>query len=694
LLCPNCSNEMREMLQQGVLIDFCPSCKGVWLDGGEINYFVRNPMPVNSQLKEGLIGEQESQRICPRCQKPMTVGGLLDPGLEINHCRICDGLWFDVGELPELDKLSGKKTLPRVERLKQAGMSAAALAAGSGLGIKLPSLALRSLSVLFFLYGIVFALFFAMAEIFKLPVFLAFLMVVAFAVIQFFVSPYVMDLILSLAQGANFIKPEERDKFLPLPLINFIQRQADANKIPFPTLAVIEDGNPNAFTYGHTPKNARVVITRGLITLLEQDELEAVVAHEIGHAIHWDMLIMTAAMVVPAFLYMVFRIGFQAASGKGKSSGKRGGQLILFSIVAYVLYIVSQYIVLFLSRTREFYADRYSGVATDNPNALARALVKIAYGLAGGQKPEESAEQEQSSGKILTGADSAVQALGIFNPGSARALAAVAVGVEAKKFSAENLLGAMQWDLWNPWASWYELNSTHPLPAKRLDALGKQAMAMGQKPMVLFDLKKPESYWDEFFADLLMYLMPAVLTVAFCAPYVAMDVLNRVFSYYNYVAPVLIGLGLGFLFRVLFSYRTGGFPAFKVSGLLKNVKVSGIRPVPATLRGTVIGRGVPGLIWSDDLVLQDETGFIFLDYRQPLRILEFMFGLFRTPEIIGKKVAVKGWYRRCPMPYLEMKQLMVGGEVSNCYVYHIKIIISLALVAFGAVFLWAATGMY
>jgi hypothetical protein len=268
------------------------------------------------------------------------------------------------------------------------------------------------------------------------------------------------------------------------------------------------------------------------------------------------------------------------------------------------------------------------------------------------------------------------------------------VGVATRKFSAENLLGAMQWDLWNPWAGWYELNSTHPLPAKRLEALGRQASAMGQKPMVLFDLEKPESYWDEFAVDLFMYLLPGILPVAFCAPYAVMDVAGRTFSWNSYLAVSLIGLGLGFLFRVLFSYRSGEFPEFKVSGLLKNVKVSGIRPVPATIRGTVIGRGIPGLVWSDDLVLQDETGFIFLDYRQPLRIIEFLFGLFRTPGIVGRKVTVKGWYRRSPMPYLEMKRLWADGNTYDCYVYQIKLLISLVLFACGALFLWAATGLY
>ena len=59
-------------------------------------------------------------------------------------------------------------------------------------------------------------------------------------------------------------------------------------------------------------------------------------------------------------------------------------------------------------------------------------------------------------------------------------------------------MGAMKWDLWNPWATFYELNSTHPLTAKRLLHLSRQSEEFGEEPYITFNLSKPESYWDEF----------------------------------------------------------------------------------------------------------------------------------------------------------------------------------------------------
>jgi heat shock protein HtpX len=121
---------------------------------------------------------------------------------------------------------------------------------------------------------------------------------------------------------------------------------------------------------------------------------------------------------------------------------------------------------------------------------------------------------------------------------------------------------------------------------------------------------------------------------------------------------------------------------------LHKVKVSAVRPVPATLTGTIIGKGVPGLIYSEDFVLKDQTGIIFLDYRQPLAIWNFLFGLFRAGRYQGKEVRVTGWFRRAPVPYLEVNRVEVldGSEPARrCYSYHARRLLGFLLVAAGLV---------
>src|SRR4029079_6330521 len=88
--------------------------------------------------------------------------------------------------------------------------------------------------------------------------------------------------------------------------------------------------------------------------------------------------------------------------------------------------------------------------------------------------------------------------------------------------------------------------------------------------------------------------------------------------------------GLGLLLKNLFRYRRGEFPRRTVAELLGEVKVSPVRPVLASLNGKIVGRGVPGLIFSEDFVLRDTTGIIFLDFNQPLAIWNKLFGLLKA----------------------------------------------------------------
>jgi len=137
--------------------------------------------------------------------------------------------------------------------------------------------------------------------------------------------------------------------------------------------------------FGRTVASSELVITEGLLERLNQDEIRAVIAHEIGHLRHRDVIIMTLMSAVPLIAYVIARMGFEALRGGVRVRGKGAGQalaiIILSAVVSYVVYLVAQLLVLYLSRTREYYADAYSGAATRDPHLLASALTKITYGL-------------------------------------------------------------------------------------------------------------------------------------------------------------------------------------------------------------------------------------------------------------------------------------------------------------------------
>jgi len=155
--------------------------------------------------------------------------------------------------------------------------------------------------------------------------------------------------------------------------------------VPMPKIWESADGSPNAFVFGRTVASSELVITEGLLERLNQDEIRAVIAHEIGHLRHRDVIIMTLMSAVPLIAYVIARMGFEALRGGVRVRGKGAGQalaiIILSAVVSYVVYLVAQLLVLYLSRTREYYADAYSGAATRDPHLLASALTKITYGL-------------------------------------------------------------------------------------------------------------------------------------------------------------------------------------------------------------------------------------------------------------------------------------------------------------------------
>jgi Zn-dependent protease with chaperone function len=666
-----------------VQVDYCDKCGGIWLDKGEIFHFTKRRKELSEALKAALQQARKTQRKCPKTGEAMQEIPLLDGEVIIEFCPKTGGMWFDKGELKKILTVDPKKLPIKIEVVTEEDMDREpetyeALQPREPISLtSLPNLGLRATMTIVSLYALLTLVLILCVELVGLPPSWALIMGVSVALLQFLLGPWLMDLSLNWFYKMDWVPLHQLSPHLE----RFIRRTCSLKGMKTPRFGIIDDGGPNAFTYGHTPNNARIVLTRGLFNLLDESEVEGVVAHEIGHAKNWDMFLMTVVQLVPLILYYLYRTLIQVKSGS-RNNNKGSGYVALVAIFSYVLYIVCEYIVLWFSRTREYYADRFAGEVTKSPNSLASALVKIAYGLAG-QEGKKDKEETKRTPQL-----DAVGAMGIFDSkiASSFALSAYAVDKPSTEVSdlsqRSNILGAMKWDLWNPWAKYYELHSTHPLVANRMNHLGSQAQTMGQEPFIRFSLRKPESYWDEFFVDIMIMMLPFMA--------LAVLVALAFFTQIKWLYGVAFAVGGFFmLFKLGFSYPTEVFPEMSVSSLLKKVKVSTVRGIPCRLKGKIVGRGVPGLIWSEDFVLQDETGIIFLDYRQPLRIWEFFFGLMRSQELQDADVQIKGWYRRSPVPYIELKTLRTAAKSRECYVYTIKIITAYLMLLGGL----AATGM-
>src|SRR5437763_5760499 len=212
------------------------------------------------------------------------------------------------------------------------------------------------------------------------PVWFPAVFAIAVIGLQYAINP----LIIQWLVPADVIGHDGQRYLTDHPVGELVARRCRDAGVPMVTLGIVDDGTPNAFTFGRTPGDAHMWVTRGLLERLDEDELDAVVAHEVGHVKHWDFAIMTVAAVVPMALYLMYIV----ARGANRSEARA------VAIGAYLAYLVSQFILLALSRAREYGADHWSCECTGNGDALASALVKVAYGMGqvdAGRKAEAAA---------------------------------------------------------------------------------------------------------------------------------------------------------------------------------------------------------------------------------------------------------------------------------------------------------------
>ncbi len=541
---------------------------------------------------------------------------------------------------------------------------------------KLASISLITITCL---YGLLVALGVTISLICGVSVLPALIVGIVILIVQFIISPWLMDLTTKWLYKADF------NAEIPDYLKEFLNEVCTKNKIKYPRIGVINDGSPNCYTYGRTKKDARIIITRGVFDLLKPEEVKAVIGHELGHVAHYDMLVMTVAQLIPIVFYAIYQACIDSASSDSDDNKYNG----IIAGVAYVLYIISQYIVLWLSRTREYYADSFSIDMTKNPNSLAEALVKIGFGLTTTKEEAESEEDDKNKKNKNKKRDvCAVNGLGIFDKKTSKTLVACSsTDGMSTKVSKDSIKNAMKWEKWNYWAKWYEFNSTHPLISKRLEAISKRSKEYNQEPYVIFDIQKNENFLGKFLFELLLLLLPILAIIGSCV-FIGLIAANEDYQTYK------IGLGICAVLFVLFEfllffrkYKKNSFKKTNVENLLGEVDVSGVTSIPCEIKGNIIGRGDAGYIFSEDFVIRDETGIIFLDYNQPMWLINKIFAFFKAKTFIDKEVIIRGWYRRSPVPFIEIYQMETDGKIKKVYSYIVKLI-GLCILLVGAFILF------
>ena len=195
-----------------------------------------------------------------------------------------------------------------------------------------------------------------------------------FAAVMNFVSYWFSDKIVLRMYRAQPVGPEH-------PLYRIVERLTVRASLPMPKVYIIPDPSPNAFATGRNPSHAAVAATEGILQVLSEHELEGVIAHELAHVKHRDILISSVAATIAAAIMMTARMAhFAALFGGygGRDDGRdRGNNPIALLAMIILAPLAAMLIQMAISRSREFSADAGGAAIAGNPYGLADALRKI-----------------------------------------------------------------------------------------------------------------------------------------------------------------------------------------------------------------------------------------------------------------------------------------------------------------------------
>jgi len=525
-------------------------------------------------------------------------------------------------------------------------------------------------------------------------------------------SPWLIDQVLQRFHGMVFCPLTQLAARSP-EAAQMLQRLCRQRRLPVPKLAILPTKAPVALTYGNLPRTARIVVSQGLLEQLTDEEVTTLYAAQLGHIIYRDFVLMSLAVLIIQLPYLIYwqvaqlgeelpnLIERKLPSYRRFLPGILQGITGVVAALSYGSYWLLRLTLLWFSRNRVYYSDRISLDTTGNPNAMTRAILKVALGIS-----TEIQTTRATSGLL--------ESFDLFLPVGYRQ--AITWGSCSPQTPFETLL---HWDCTNPYRNWLIFNTSHPLLGERLAMLTRCAQFWkldteldlpSVTPPIRDNLARLSQLSNSYQALPLLptaLLYGLVLGTTFRATLWLIGQMGDYLDIWQVIwmhnarrpflnACILIAFSLS-LVTLINRY----FPDIKqptvrtepnLAELFANPTSLPPDSLPVQLTGQLLGR--KGLFnWlGQDLILHTSTGLVklyFWSYLGPLGNL-----LPHTPrpsDLVQQQVTVTGWFRRGVTPWIDIETLRSqSGRVARAK-YPIWITI-LAVVAalWGAYIIWQA----
>jgi Zn-dependent protease with chaperone function len=507
-------------------------------------------------------------------------------------------------------------------------------------------------------------------------------------------STWILDQVLKWVYGSRPLTPGEIGHSSP-ETHRLLQRFCHQRKIPVPQLGVLPTPAPLAFIYGCFPKFTRIVVSQGLLDRLADDEIAAIYAYELGHVAHWNVIWMSGLMAIlqiPYSMHLISAIALDRLRHLAQQSLAKtpifarifqfGATLLLgVSAISYGLFWLLRWSGLWLSKQRIIYSDRHACNLTGNPNALTRALLKIAIGTT------QTIREHQKTDPILEGFE-------LFTPLGYRS--ALTIGSLLDRVPLASLF---TWERSHPHRHWLTLNNSHPLISDRLAQLSSNAQEWHLEPELDIPAESPSrtrtplfQLGAPFFGIAIGVGIAQVLWfVGQLVYFLGTSRLNWLASDYKlFVSFALLGYGMGTIVRFnRFFPELRNPERLDLEALLTQPNLDPWHPQAICLEGTLLGRTDASNELAQDILLQTETGLIKLHFLSQLGALgNLILQPNRPIDLIGRSVTIRGWFRRGATPWIDVETiklpnqspLRAGHQVWSIWVAIGAIVLGLALI--------------